>query len=81
MLIDQDNKNIDIVKNIILNRMAHKSNTEENILRSICKQTDLSRSESKKFLDKYAGGYWNLQKDENGINMYRLNSFYNLGGE
>jgi predicted transcriptional regulator len=79
-MLSQNGKNIDLVRGIILNRIIHKANTEDNILKSIFKQINLSRSEAKEFLDCYVDQHWIVQKDEDGVNMYTLNPFSNLGG-
>jgi len=69
-MLSQDEKNIDLVRGTILNRKIHKANTEANILKSICKRINMSRSEAKKFLDKYTGTYWRAQKDNNGTTKF-----------
>jgi len=79
-MLDQERENIETVRVIIIKRETHKTNTEDNILKSIYKQTSLSRSESKKFLDKYTGAYWKLQNTGDGVNTYVLDLFYDLEG-
>ncbi len=79
-MLSQDEKNIDLVRGIISNRVIHKANTELNIIKSIYKQTNLSRSESKEFLDKYIGTHWNLRQADNGVKMYVLIPLSNLRG-
>ena len=80
MLTTQEQKNIDIVRDLILNRVIRKANTEDNILKATYKLTELSRSEVKKLLDCYVDQYWMVQRGDDGVNMYTLKPFSNLGG-
>jgi len=80
-MLAQERQNIYKVKNIIRNKKAYGVNSEDNILKNIHKQTDLSRSESKKFLDKYAGVYWSVRKSDDGIDMYRVRLLSGFGGK
>ena len=77
-MLNQDKKNIETVRNIILNKLIHKANTEDNILRSIYKQTNLSRSESKKLINKYTNIYWYYEKIDNGIGIYTCKLFLDM---
>jgi len=79
-MLSQDEKNIDLVRVIILNRIIHKANTEANILKSICKRINLSRSEAKTLLDSYVDKHWLVQQNDDGANVYTLKPFSNLGG-
>jgi len=79
-MLNQDEQSIDLVRDIILSRVIHKANNEFNILKGICKLAKVSRSEAKEFLDCYIGQHWIVQKDDDGVDMYTLKPFSNLGG-
>jgi hypothetical protein len=79
-MLNQEQKNIDLVIDLILNRVIRKTNTEEGILKAVHRYSDLSRSESKEFMDRYIGTHWNLRQADNGVNMYVLIPLSNLGG-
>ena len=79
-MLNQDEQSIDLVRGVILNRVILKTNTEFNILKSICRLARGSRSEAKEFLDCYVDQHWMVQRGDDGVNMYTLKPFSNLGG-
>jgi len=47
-----------------------ETNNELNILKKVSQKTRRPGSELKRLLDKYEGLCWDLQKSDDGINMY-----------
>ncbi len=69
--MDANNKNlIDEVRNVIRVTEKSNSNTESNILKITNHRTKISKTELKILLDKHEGLCWDLQKSDDGINMY-----------